>query len=179
MQRMDRFARARRRALFETLALLAAAVAGLLIFPIVSDARPAPGNAAPDFALKATDGRNLRLSEYRGDVVVLAFWASWCGPCRDTLAQLNSLPLAAGDATPVVLGVNLEGDDARAASVAQSLGLDFPTLLDARQSVGRLYDVDRLPFTLLLDRDGVVRGAWSQQGISGEEIARQIEELNL
>jgi peroxiredoxin len=78
-----------------------------------------------------------------------------------------------------VLGVNLEGDDARAASVAQSLGLDFPTLLDARQSVGRLYDVDRLPLTLLLDRDGVVRGAWSQQGISGEEIARQIEELNL
>ena len=84
MQRMDRFARARRRALFETLALLAAAVAGLLIFPIVSDARPAPGSAAPDFVLKATDGRNLRLSEYRGDVVVLAFWASWCGNCQQS-----------------------------------------------------------------------------------------------
>ncbi|HSW32705.1 MAG TPA: hypothetical protein VLH36_03725, partial [Steroidobacteraceae bacterium] len=66
-----------------------------------------------------------------------------------------------------------------AASVAQSLGLDFPTLLDTRQSVGRLYDVDRLPLTLLLDRDGVVRGAWSQQNVSGEEIVRQIEELNL
>lgn len=179
MQRMDRFARARRRALLETLALLAAAVAGLLAFPVLSDARPATGGAAPDFALKATDGRNLRLSEYRGDVVVLAFWATWCGPCRDTLTQLNSLPAATGDATPIVLGVNLEGDEARAASVAQSLGLDFPTLLDARQSVGRLYDVERLPLTLLLDRDGVVRGAWSQQSISGEEIARQIEELNL
>ena len=176
---MDRFARARRRALFETLLLLAAAVAGLLIFPIVSDARPVAGSAAPDFALKTTDGLNLRLSEYRGDVVVLAFWASWCGPCRDTLAQLNALSVAAGDPAPVVLGVNLEGDDARAASVEQSLGLEFPTLLDSRQSVGRLYDVDRLPLTLLLDRDGVVRGAWSQQGLSAAEIARQIEELNL
>jgi peroxiredoxin len=179
MQRRDWYARARQRALFETLALLAAAVAGLLAFPVLSDARPTTGSAAPDFALKATDGRNLRLSEYRGDVVVLAFWASWCGPCRETLAQLNALPAAAGDASPVVLGVNLEGDGVRAASVAQSLGLDFPTLLDTRQSVGRLYDVDRLPLTLLLDRDGVVRGAWSQQNVSGEEIVRQIEELNL
>ena len=179
MQRKDWYARARQRALLETLALLAAAVAGLLAFPVLSDARPATGHAAPDFALKATDGRNLRLSEYRGDVVVLAFWASWCGPCRDTLTQLNTLPFAPEHGGPVVLGINLEGDAARAASVAQSLGLEFPTLVDSRQAVGRLYDVERLPLTLLLDREGVVRGAWSQQDISGAAITRQIEELQL
>jgi len=177
MQRRDLRARARVRVLFQTIALLAAVLAGLLAYPLISHARPAPGSAAPDFALKGIDGRNLRLSEYRGDVVVLSFWASWCGPCRETLVRLNHLPAGAGDSAPVVLGVNVEGDAGRAASVAQSLELAFPTLIDARQAVVRLYDVDRLPLTVLLDRDGIVRGAWSEQDITGEELAHRIEEM--
>jgi peroxiredoxin len=176
MQRRNFYARARVRALLETLAILAAMAAGVLAWPLASRAAPATGSAAPDFALKATDGRNLRLSEYRGDVVVLTFWASWCGPCRETLAQLNALP--AGDAGPVVLAVNVEGDAGRAASVAASLDLRYPTLVDARQDVGRLYDVERLPLTLLLDRDGVVQAEWSAKEQPGDALARRIEELN-
>jgi peroxiredoxin len=175
MQRKDFYARARIRALLETLAILIAAAAGVFAWPLASHASPATGSTAPDFALKSTDGRNLRLSEYRGDVVVLTFWASWCGPCRETLAELKSLPAADGGA--VVLGVNVEGDAARAASVAASLGLDYPTLVDSRQAVGRLYDVERLPLTLLLDRDGVVQAQWSAKEQPGESLARRIEEL--
>ncbi len=176
MQRKDFHARARVRALLETLAILAAVTAGVIAWPLVSHAAPAVGSTAPDFALKSTDGQNLRLSEYRGDVVVLTFWASWCGPCRETLTQLKTLP--AGEARPIVIGVNVEGDAGRAASVAESLGLDYPTLVDARQAVGRLYDIERLPLTLLLDRDGVVQAQWSAKEQPGESLARRIEELN-
>lgn len=174
---MDLYKRARLRALVETAALLAAMLAGMLAYPIYARAQPQPGSAAPDFALKATDGHNLRLSEYRGDVVVLAFWASWCGACRETLAQLDRLPAGAAATTPVILGVNIEGDAGRAQAVARSLGIGFPMLVDTQQSVARMYDVDRLPLTVLLDREGVVRGAWSGQALPGGDFARRLEEL--
>jgi len=164
----------------QTLALAAAVVAAMLACPLVLHAAAAPardGAVAPDFALKSTEGRNLRLSEYRGDVVVLTFWASWCGPCRAVLAQLNSQPAQPGGDRATILGVNLDGDAGRAESIARSLGLTFPTLVDTRQSVGRLYDIEKLPFTVLLDRDGVVRATWTAATVPPSELERRIEEI--
>jgi peroxiredoxin len=130
--------------------------------------------SAPDFALKATDGRNLRLSEFRGAPVILTFWGSWCGECRNALATLDDI--AARTSTPV-LGVNLVGNAERAASVASSLALHFPTLLDTRQSVARAYDVSRLPLTLLIDRDGAVRATWSGVPVPGDDLGRRLDSL--
>jgi peroxiredoxin len=167
-------------ALVQMLALVAAALAGALVFPFVaraSTAAAATGTTAPDFVLKSTDGRNLRLSEYRGDVVVLAFWASWCGSCRTALTDLNTIAATQDAGGPVVIGVNLDGDAGRASSVAESLGLRFPTLVDSRQAIGRLYDVATLPLTLLVDRDGVVRGTWAAVPAPKAELNRVIEEI--
>ncbi len=159
------------------IALAAAVLAGLLAFPIASSGAPAAGSVAPDFALKDLDGSNQRLSEFRGEVVVLTFWTSGCGTCRETLADLKAV--AAGDPAdrPVVLSVNIEGDPDRAASVARSLGIGYRTLLDTKQTVGRLYDVSHLPLTLLLDRAGVVRGAWSRDRVATDELLAGIREL--
>ena len=176
MDSSDHAARARLTALLHTLALAAAAAAGLLFFPLVAGAVPASGAEAPDFALKDLDGRNQRLSEYRGDVVVLTFWASWCGACRDALQSAAAAVAGAGGA-PAALGVSLDRERASAASVAASLDLSFPSLLDSGQAVGRLYDVRHLPLTLLIDREGVVRRAWAREAVPATVLIQNIREL--
>jgi len=151
---------------------MAAAIAATIGVPAFA-APPALYSIAPDFALKGIDGRNLRLSEYRGEPVVLHFWASWCGPCRESVAALDALARRSG--TPV-LGVNLDGAD-RAAAVAGSLHLTTPTLVDAQQSVARTYDVAKLPLTLLLDAEGHVRASWSGVPADLSELTPQLERV--
>jgi peroxiredoxin len=157
-------------------ALRAATTVSVAAFAMLSAqaAPPAPASAAPDFALKGIDGRNLRLSEFRGEPLVLHFWASWCGPCRESAASLDRL---ARDGDAAVVGVSLDGRVDRAASVANSLRLTSPTLVDLNQAVARTYDVDKLPLTLLLDRDGTVRAAWSGVPADLAELAPQLEHL--
>ena len=176
MDSSDRAARARLTALAHTVALAAAALAGALFFPLLAHSAPAAGARAPDFALKDLAGRNQRLSEFRGDVVVLTFWASYCGPCRAALQSASDAAAALGD-TPVALGVSLDRDATRAASVADSLGLASPSLLDADQAVGRLYDVQYLPMTLLIDREGVVRRTWARDPVPTDVLLQSIREL--
>jgi peroxiredoxin len=136
---------------------MAAALVALAGLPALA-ASPQIDSTAPDFALKGIDGRNLRLSEYRGEPVILHFWASWCGPCRESAASLDRFGVET--VTPVI-GVSLDGTAERASSVAQSLRLQSPTLVDSQQAVARTYDVAKLPLTLLIDADGTIRATWS------------------
>jgi peroxiredoxin len=140
-----------------------------------SSTAPTPASPlAADFALEAIDGRNVRLSEYRGDAVVVTFWGSWCGPCRASLVTLDAFAQQSG--TPV-LGVNLDGTLDRAAAVATSLRLSYPTLVDTNQRVARTYDVSKLPLTLAIDRDGAVRAAWSGRAVDGAELTRTLHSI--
>ena len=115
------------------------------------------GQTAPDFALKSSTGENLRLSEYRGDVVMINFWATWCGPCRQEMPLLDELYSRYQRVGFNLLGVNIDDDSRRAMQMAEELGIDFPVLFDARKEVSRLYEVEAMPVTVLVDREGTVR----------------------
>ena len=117
----------------------------------------APKSPAPDFTLKSSEGRNLRLAEQRGQVVLVNFWASWCGPCKVEMPHLNRLFDKYRSAGFVLLGVNVDEDPKLATGIATKLGLHFPVLYDADKSVSRLYDLQSMPATVLIDRDGRVR----------------------
>ena len=102
-------------------------------------------------------GANLRLKEQRGHVVMVNFWATWCGPCRQEMPQLNRLYEKYKSSGFVLLGVNVDDDASKAAEVAAKLGVTFPVLLDTEKTVSKLYDLSTMPSTVIIDRDGKVR----------------------
>jgi peroxiredoxin len=115
------------------------------------------GQQAPDFALKSASGENMRLSEYRGNVVMINFWATWCGPCRQEMPLLNELYSRYERVGFSLLGVNIDDDSKRALQMAEELGVSFPVLFDERKEVSKLYQVEAMPVTVLVDREGRVR----------------------
>jgi len=120
-------------------------------------ALPKVGAAAPDFAAKSNSGRNVRLSELRGQVVLVNFWATWCSPCRQELPLLNKIYTQYRSAGFMLLAVNVDDNRRDAEAMLKRLDLRFPTLFDGNKSVAKLYGVDTMPATLVIDRDGRVR----------------------
>jgi len=115
------------------------------------------GKPAADFALKSVGGDNFRLSEHLGEVVLLNFWATWCGPCRQQMPRLDQLHATYGSAGLVMLGMNVDDEAQRAIDFVRTLKVQYPVLLDSSKVVAPRYDLDALPMTVLIDRAGVVR----------------------
>jgi len=130
-------------------------------------------HAAPDFALHAIAGGNVRLSEHRGDVIILSFWGSRCTPCRAQLAALNRSLATYRSAGLQVYGINVDDDQGRALAFAHGEAVTFPLLLDPEKAVSRDYQVDNLPMTLLIDRNGVVRNVFRDYNAKSESLYLQ------
>lgn len=114
-------------------------------------------STAPDFTLKADSGKNMRLHELRGTVVMINFWATWCGPCREEMPKLEELHRQYHKAGFTLLGVNLDDTPGNAIDMAKKLGVSFPILFDKDKQVSKLYRVSAMPMTVLIDRDGKIR----------------------
>ena len=137
-----------------TFIALLACVSTLLSFSAAADI---VGQPAPDFALRSMQGPSMRLSEHLGEVVIINFWATWCGPCRQEMPLLDQLYGKYQRAGLVLLSVNIDEAAEPAIEMAQTLKVSYPVLFDSRKEVSRAYDVSAMPVTVLVDRAGVVR----------------------
>lgn len=109
---------------------------------------------APNFTLKSRSGKNIKLSELRGEVVMLNFWASWCGPCRQEMPLLEKIHKKYKRLGFTLLGVNVEENSTDAKNYLKDVKVTFPILFDKTQKTSKLYDVSAMPTTILIDRNG-------------------------
>ncbi len=132
----------------------------------------AVGSAAPDFTLKDPQGTEVKLSSFRGKVVLLDFWATWCGPCMHEMPNVkNEYGMYKGKGFEVV-GVSLDRDPAQWKKVIDVRDFSWNHVLDQDNSVARLYDVSGIPFTLLLDEEGIIIGKNLRGAVLGRELAK-------
>jgi len=155
----------RTRGLLAAALLLAAGLAAEPVAPVAPAAAPAAPVAptarpvAPDFALRDLEGKVVRLADYKGKVVLVDFWATWCGPCRRELPHLKALQDRFGKQGFVVLGISVDHQgQERVRSFVRKNGVTWPTLLADATVLADYGDVRAIPTKFLIDRQGRVAG---------------------
>ena len=127
---------------------------------------------APEFELTMVSGNGkLSLKDYRGKVVMLDFWASWCAPCKKSLPELQNLEAKYENLQ--VVAINIDDNRQNARRFMKKQALDLTVVFDAKKSVVKTYDISEMPSAILIDRDGVIRHV-----ISGY-TKNQIKELEI
>lgn len=133
---------------------------------------------ASDFTMKSLSGKNIKLSEQRGRVVILNFWATWCTPCKEELPYFNALYGKYKGVGLEILGVNIDKRKGAAMRMSQDLGIDFPVLPDPSGKVSGLYLIRSMPTTYVIAKDGTIRnihwGFGPQDAASYEKEVRSL-----
>ena len=139
----------------------------LTVFSLTGQAKELSG-PAPDFALKNLKGETVKLSDFKGKVVMINFWASWCTPCRQEMPLLEEMSNELSKAGFVLLGINLDEEVADAKSFLATTPVTFPILLNPQTDVADLYKNEAMPSSYFVDRKGNL--AYLHQGYrKGEE----------
>ncbi len=138
-------------------------IVGILGYSGIGNAAAARLGSIADFTLNDLSGKPVRLSDYRGQPVLVNLWASWCPPCRAEIPDLIKFYTAHQAEGLVLLAVNSADDLNSAQQFAKEKAMPFPVLYDPSGSVEHLFRVDGLPSTFLIDRSGTVRFTWTGQ----------------
>lgn len=134
--------------------VIGVAVLGASLTPTARAGVPA---SAPDFALPAMDGSELRLSDLKGQVVMINFWATWCGPCRQEMPLLQQLQVKYEPLGFTLVGINVEPESAGARTWLEKVPVTFPILFDRQNQVAERFGVQGMPSSVFIDRSGKVR----------------------
>jgi len=136
------------------------------------------GTEIVDFELQDLSGATRRLSDFRGKVVFLNFWATWCGPCRFEMPSMEKLYRRLKDEGLEILAVNLQEDRSSVEQFVDEYGLSFPVLLDTTGRIGATYGARSIPTTYIVDREGfVIAGTIGTREWDTEEYIRFFEKL--
>jgi thiol-disulfide isomerase/thioredoxin len=144
-----------------------AAVATQDVFEAMGMAK-LPEKAAPEFTLPNLDEKQISLRQYRGKVVFLNFWATWCIPCREEMPALEQLHQTFQQKDLIILAINLKESAEQVKTFFQKRAFSFPALLDHNGSVFRDYSVAGMPTTYLIGRDGKLLA----RGVGGRDWTR-------
>ena len=139
--------------------------------PFSSDMPPLNlGEPAPPFALQGLDGTEVSLASLQGKVVVLNFWASWCGPCRKEMPDFQEAWEEHQDQGVVFVGIAVADTESDASRFAQQVGVTYPLALDATNEVARAYRLRAVPSTYFIDREGML--ATTLHGLANQGALR-------
>ncbi len=137
--------------------LLTVISCGKQVTPSEAGTKAAVGEAAPDFVLASVDGKDVRLSDYRGRVVLLNFWATWCPPCRSEMPSIESLNRKMNGYDFVILAVSIDSfKTSQLKNIVSPNHYTFTILHDPEQKVADIYLISGIPTTYIIDKDGVI-----------------------
>jgi thiol-disulfide isomerase/thioredoxin len=134
-----------------------------------------PEGPAPEFTLTGIDGKSVNLAQYRGQVVMINFWASWCAPCRQEMPLLEQMHRKYKPMGFTMLGVNVEPDSAKAVDWLKATPVSFPILFDTTSEVSKLYSVQGMPNTVIVDRKGNLR--WLHRGYKPGDENQYLDQI--